>query len=302
MTIRRVERVHHRKRVAAYCRVSTAHDAQLESYDAQVRVYTEMIRKNPDWEFVGIYADPGISGVCAEKRPAFMRMVADAQQKKLDIVLCKSISRFARNAIETQKYVQALREKGVAVIFEENHIRTDDPSASFVFSLLASVAQDESRSNSENVKWSIQQRYARGEYNFGSNHILGYDSVQGVLVPNGEAWIVREMYRRFLLGQTYRQISDALIAQGARTKRDKAAFSAATIRAVLMNETYTGDMRLQQAAPKNYLTKRPDPKVNYRTYYLEDDHEPLIDCATWEAVQRVFAQRKEQRSRGVRKE
>ena len=300
MIIRQISRKNERKRVAAYCRVSTQHDDQLTSYEEQVKVYTEMIRRNPEWKFVGIFADPGISGTEAERRPEFMRMIRLAQAQKLDIILCKSVSRFARNATEAQKYVEILKENHVTVIFEEQNIRTDDPSAHFLFSLMASIAQDESRSNSENVKWSIQQRFARGEYSIGSGRMLGYDCVEGKLVPNKDAWIVREVFRRFLAGESYRAISDALVAMGAKNIKGKEYFGVSTLQGMLQNETYVGDKHLQKRAPVNYLTKRPDLTVNYKTYYLENDHEAIIDRETWMRVQEEIERRKNALATGVK--
>jgi len=201
-----------------------------------------------------------------------MRMIADATDKKIDLVICKSISRFARNAVEAQKYVELLKENGTVIYFEEEKIRTDDSGTYFIFALMSSVAQDESRSISENVKWSIRNNYSKGIFNIGNNHILGYSTVQGQLIPNHDAWIVKEIYRRFLAGESYKEISDGLIKMGASTLRGKDRFGPTTLLGILRNETYVGDKHLQKRAPIHYLSKRPDPTVNYETYYIEDDH------------------------------
>lgn len=164
-----------KKRVAAYCRVSTLREDQVESFETQRRYYTDLIESHPEWEMVKIYADRH-SATKAENRPGFQEMAADAQARKLDIILCKSISRFSRNVVDCQRYTKWFQTLGVTVIFEEQDIRTDDPTSDFVLSMMAAVAQDESHSISVNVQLAYENRFARGEYNLGNNRILGYDS------------------------------------------------------------------------------------------------------------------------------
>lgn len=200
-----------KKRVAAYCRVSTLREDQVESFETQRRYYTDLIESHPEWEMVKIYADRH-SATKAENRPGFQEMAADAQARKMDIILCKSISRFSRNVVDCQRYTKWFQTLGVTVIFEEQDIRTDDPTSDFVLSMMAAVAQDESHSISANVQLAYENRFARGEYNLGNNRILGYDCVDGVLVPNKDAWIVREAFKRFIEGESYRQIAKNLEA------------------------------------------------------------------------------------------
>ena len=287
-----------KKRVAAYCRVSTLQDQQEESFETQKAYYSEFIQAHPDWVLTKIYADRH-SGTDAAKRPGFQEMLAAAEAKQIDIVLCKSISRFARNVVDCQQYVKWFRTLGITIFFEEQNIQTDDPACDFVLSMMAAVAQDESHSISRNIQAAYESRYARGEYNLGNNRILGYDCKKGKLIPNKDAWIVREVFNRFLAGHNYTEIADALEKMGAKSKRGKKRFSVETLRNMLTNETYVGDKRLQKQPPKDYLTKKPDPSREYKTYYLKDDHEPLIDWETWDKVQEIISQRREEVEAGI---
>lgn len=287
-----------KKRVAAYCRVSTLRNEQDESFATQKKYYEGMIAAHPDWELTKIYSDRH-SATAAKNRPGFQEMLTDAEAKKLDIVICKSISRFARNIVDCQKYTQWFSTLGITVIFEEQNIRTDDPTSGFVLSMMSAIAQDESHSISENERKSYESRFARGEYNLGNNRILGYDSEDGVLVPNKDAWIVKEIFKQFLEGKTYREISEAVVAMGARTRMGKKHFTVETIRYMLSNETYVGDKLLQKQPPKDYLTKKPDPNREYKQNYLTGDHEPIIDRATWDKVQEILKQREEANKAGI---
>ena len=228
-------------------------------------------------------------------------MLADAEAKKLDIVICKSISRFARNIVDCQKYTQRFSTLGITVIFEEQNIRTDDPTSGFVLSMMSAIAQDESHSISENERKSYESRFARGEYTLGNNRILGYDSEDGVLVPNKDAWIVKEVFRRFLAGESYRQIAKGLKDMGAECLHSKRGFGVETLRYMISNETYVGDKCLQKKTPVDYLTKKPDPNRKAMSNYLYDDHEAIIDRETWDKAQAILKERKELAKAGVYK-
>lgn len=289
-----------KKRVAAYCRVSTQRDEQDESFATQKKYYEGMISTHPDWELVKIYSDRH-SATAAKNRPGFQEMLADAEAKMLDIVICKSISRFARNIVDCQKYTQWFSTLGITVIFEEQNIRTDDPTSGFVLSMMSAIAQDESHSISENERKSYESRFARGEYNLGNNRILGYDSEDGVLVPNKDAWIVKEVFRRFLAGESYRQIAKGLKDMGAECLHSKRGFGVETLRYMISNETYVGDKCLQKKAPVDYLTKKSDPNRKAMSNYLYDDHEAIIDRETWDKAQAILKERKELAKAGVYK-
>lgn len=220
-------------------------------------------------------------------------MMSDAESGKLDLILVKIISRFARNVVDCQQYIQRLSTFGCHVYFEKENLHTNDPTSSFILSLLSAVAQDESHSTSLNVRLSYESRFKRGQYNLGNNRILGYDcDSKGKLIPNGDAWIIEEIYSQFLQGKTYREIVDILAMKGAKTHRDKVKFSIATIRYILSNETYIGDKLLHKNPPNDYMTKRPDHACKYEPVYLRQDHKAIISRIMWEEVQQVLNHRK----------
>ena len=287
-----------KNRVAAYCRVSTQRGEQDESFETQKRYYEEMIGAHPDWELTKIYADRH-SATAARNRPGFQELLTDAKDRNFDIVICKSVSRFARNIVDCQMYTKWFVTLGITVIFEEQHIRTDDPTSWFVLSMMSAIAQDESHSISENVRKSYESRFARGEYSLGNNRILGYDSEDGVLVPNKDAWIVKEVFTRFAAGESYRQIANGLKGMGAECLRSKRGFGVETLRYMVSNETYAGDKCLQKKAPVDYLTKKPDPNRKAVSNYLYNDHEAIIDRETWDKVQTMLQERKELAKAGV---
>lgn len=271
-----------KKRVAAYCRVSTDTTGQQESYDTQLRYYKTLIPANHDWEFAGVYADEGRSGTSAKHRPEFLRLMQDAEQGQIDIILTKSISRFARNVVDCQRYVKDLKSRGVEVRFEREGISSMDASADFIFSMLATVAQEESRSISENVRWRYGKDFEKGVYRLGGNRILGYDmGDDGKLTPNGDAWIIKRVFDDFLAGMNYTEIAADLDAAGAKRLRSDKPYTAERIRRILQNEYYVGDMLLRKNAPKDFLTKRPI-HADYTSYYIMDAHVGIIDRNTWE--------------------
>lgn len=271
-----------KKRVAAYCRVSTDTMGQQESYDTQLRYYKTLIPANHDWEFAGVYADEGRSGTSVKHRPEFLRLMQDAEQGQIDIILTKSISRFARNVVDCQRYVKDLKSRGVEVRFEREGISSMDASADFIFSMLATVAQEESRSISENVRWRYAKDFAKGVYSLGGNRILGYDmGDDGKLTPNGDAWIIKKVFDNFLAGMNYTEIAADLDAAGAKRLRSDKPYTAERIRRILRNEYYVGDMLLRKNAPKDFLTKCPI-HTDYTSYYIRDAHVGIIDRNTWE--------------------
>lgn len=278
-------------RIAVYCRVSTTLEEQEDSLEMQREAYVSLIRTRSDWELAGVYSD-SISGLSAEKRPEFMRMIHDAMEGKIDRILCKSVSRFSRNVTECKKYTDMLRLKNVTVEFEKEHLKTDDPTSTFIFSLMSAIAENESRSISENVKWGYRERFKRGEYNLGNNRILGYDSVDGQLVPNRSADAVRMIYRMFLDGKNVEEIRRITADHGVLTRKGT-MLSHNDILYILQNETYKGDKLLQKTHPKNFITKKPDPMTEFESHYLENDHEAVVDRDMWDAVQKKLKENKE---------
>ena len=281
----------HKKRVAAYCRVSTLLEEQEDSFDTQVSYYTSYIAAHDDWEFAGIYSDEK-SGTKAENRPGFQKLIRDALDGKVDYILVKSISRFSRNIVDCQKYAKMLHGNGVEIRFEKENLYTGDPSCSMMFSFLSAIAQDESRSISENVRWAYRERFKRGEYNLGNNRILGYDSVDGKLVPNKDADAIRLIYTLYLEGKSIEEIRRLLADYGVRTRKGT-LISHNDILYILKNETYRGDKLLQKQPPKDFLTKKPDKRQKFESYYLEGDHEAIVEPAMWDMVQEKLKQKKD---------
>ena len=269
MKIRRIapKQEQRKTRVAAYCRVSTSLDNQVDSLEAQRTYYEKYIKANPEWEFAGVYYDEQ-SGTNAEKREGLQKMVADAEAGLIDYILVKSISRAFRNAVDAQEYADRLKASQTTMYFEEDAINTGDSSAFMMFGVLAAMAQEQSRSIGENVAMAYHERFKRGEYNLGTNRILGYDTVDGELVPNEDAWIIREAFERFANGEGYQAIADALNEKGAKRLRSDKPFNVSCIQRMVRNETYVGDKRLQKQAPQDYLTKKPK-NVTYDSYYLK---------------------------------
>lgn len=289
-----------KRRVAAYCRVSTGRPEQEESFETQVRYYTEQIKEREEWEFAGVFADEGMTGTSAEIRPEFQRMIEQSAAGKLDLVLVKSISRFSRNVVDCQRYAQKLRGYGTEVFFEKERISTFDTSSDMIFALMGAIAQDESRSISENVKWGYRQRYARGEYKLGRNRILGYDvDEKGRLIANQDAWIIRRIFGLFTEGMSCQQISDSIAAMGGHRLYSDKPLAPANISYILRNETYAGDKLLQKQAPRNFLTKKPDPNIPYQSYYLQNDHEAIIDRDTWNKTQEILRRRRTDADAGI---
>ena len=292
MQINRIpaQRENQKTRIAVYCRVSTKMEEQEDSLETQQAAYTDLISMRSDWELVGIYSD-SLSGLSAEKRPEFMRMINEALEGKIDRILCKSVSRFSRNVAECKKYTDMLKLKNVIVEFEKEHISTADTTSAFLFSLMSAIAENESRSISENIRWGYRERFKRGEYNLGNNRTLGYDCVDGKLVPNQDADTIRLIYTMFLQGSNVEEIIRKLTGMGVMTRNDT-PLGRNGILYILRNEAYKGDKQLQKRPPKNFITKKPDPTIPFESKYLENDHEAIVSRSVWDAVQRKLEENK----------
>lgn len=298
MTVTKIipERETRKMNLAAYARVSTLTEEQEESFETQVAYYTALIRKTEQWNFTGVYADHGKSGLSAAKRPAFQRMIRDAMAGKIDVILVKSISRFGRNSLEAQTYTHLLKENGVEVRFEREGVSSFEPQMDMVFNFLAAVAQEEARSISENIRWTYAKLAEQGIRHLGNNRVLGYDEVDGVLTPNRDAWAVRFIFEQYAQGRTMRAIADELETRGFKTLRGKKKLSVATIAGILRNEIYKGDRRLQKAPPREFLTRKPDLTREYISYYVEDDHEGIVSRALWDKAQQALAEARKPRA------
>lgn len=285
--------------VAAYARVSTLREEQEESYETQMKNYSRQIVHTPGWKFVKVYADRGISGTSAEKRPEFMQMINDAKNGNIHIVLVKSISRFSRNIVDAQKYTRLLKTYDCEVRFEQEGISSFDVLANTMFDVLCAAAQEESRSISENVKWAYQKQAEKGIRRLGNNRVLGYDEINGVLTPNSDAWIIRQIFQDYASGIPMQKLIQRLSENGASRLRAARPFSSANIQYILKNEIYKGDRKLQKSAPIHFLTKKPDEQQPYKSYYIQEDHEPLISRELWDCVRERLNRECEERQRKI---
>lgn len=284
-----------RRKVAGYARVSTDSEEQLTSYEAQVDYYTKYIRSNPDWEFVDVYTDEGISATNTRHRDGFNRMIADALAGKIDLIVTKSVSRFARNTVDSLTAVRKLKEHGTEVYFEKEGIYTFDSKGELLITIMSSLAQEESRSISENVTWGQRKRFADGKVTLPYKSFLGYrKGPDGLpeIVPE-EAEIVREIYRLFIQGKTVNWIATYLTGKGIPTPRGKEKWQTSTIESILTNEKYKGSAVLQKKFTVDFLSKKM--KVNegeVPQYIVDQSHPAIIDPEEWQKVQDEMAVRK----------
>lgn len=275
--------------------MSTDQDEQLSSYENQVNYYREYILKHEDYELVDIYADEGISATNTKKRDAFNRLIQDCRGGKVDRILVKSISRFARNTLDCIKYVRELKELGIGVTFEKENIDSLDSKGEVLLTILSSLAQDESRSISENSTWGIRKKFERGVVQVNTTNFMGYDKDEkGNLIINHEqAKVVRYIFDRFLEGYSPEFISKELRKQKIPGCTGKARWCPSAIWKMLQNEKYKGDALLQKTYTVDFLTKkRIDNDGQVNQYYIENNHEPILDRDKWDIVQLEIARRK----------
>ncbi|HFI0218559.1 TPA: recombinase family protein [Streptococcus suis] len=275
--------------------MSTDQEEQLSSYENQVNYYREFISKHEDYELVDIYADEGISATNTKKRDAFNRLIQDCRAGKVDRILVKSISRFARNTLDCIKYVRELKELGVGVTFEKENIDSLDSKGEVLLTILSSLAQDESRSISENATWGIRKKFERGEVRVNTTKFMGYDKDEnGRLIINPQqAETVKFIYEKFLEGYSPESIAKYLNDNEIPGWTGKANWYPSAIQKMLQNEKYKGDALLQKTFTVDFLTKKRvqnDGQVNQ--YYVENSHEAIIDKDNWELVQLELARRK----------
>ncbi|MDO4553909.1 MAG: recombinase family protein [Lachnospiraceae bacterium] len=288
-----VPAIKQRKKVAAYARVSMQSERMMHSLSAQISYYSKLIQKNPDWEYAGVYADDFISGTNTVKRDEFKRMLADCEEGKIDIILTKSISRFARNTVDLLETVRHLKSMGIEVRFEKENINSMSGDGELMLSILASFAQEESRSISENIRWATKKRFEKGIPN-GKFRIFGYrwDDDQLVIEPE-EAEIVKRIFKNFLDGKSRLETEKEFAAEGITT-RDGCRWVDSNIKVVLTNITYTGNLLLQKEYIEDPITKRRKKnRGELPQYFVENTHEPIIDMETFQYVQDEIARRKE---------
>ena len=286
-------------RVAAYCRVSTDDEEQLTSYEAQKNYYTDKIMTNKEWTMAGIFADEGITGTSARKRPEFLRMIRQCKQGKIDIVLTKSISRFARNTVDCLNYVRALKELGIAVIFEKENMNTLEIDSEILITMLGAFAQSESESISANVRWGKRQAMKEGKAIINYKHLYGYrkgaDGKPEILPEQAE--IVRKIYDLFLSGTPIRGILEYLNANSIPNISGESQWAKNAVNSILTNEKYCGDVLLQ----KTYIDDCINKKVKKNTgqlpmYLVQNHHEGIISRETFDAAQAELSRRNAGRS------
>ena len=285
------------RKVAAYARVSTNTDEQYTSYEAQVNYYRKLILDRPDWEYINVYADEGMSGTNTKKRVSFNKMITDALNDKINLIITKSISRFARNTLDTISYVRKLKENGIEVFFEKENLWTMDPKSELILTIMASIAQEESRSISQNVTWGKRVGFQEGKVSFAYNSFLGYKKEDDkIVIDEDQAVIVKLIYRKFLVeGKTATGIAKHLKSQHIKTPSGKSAnWQKNTVTSILTNEKYKGDALLQKTYTENYLEHSVVKNAGQiPQYYVENNHQAIIDRDMWEQVQ-VELQRREQ--------
>lgn len=284
-----------KKKVCAYCRVSTDDDAQLSSYELQVRYYQEYINSHPDWTLIDIFADEGVSGTSTKKRESFKQMIRDCEAGKIDYIVTKSISRFARNVLDCLTYVRKLKNlpQRVGVYFEKERMDTLDDKSEFTLSVLSSIAQEESRSISTNINWAIKRRFERGIPLCPTSMLLGYDTDEEgeIFIVRKEAEIVRMIFDRYLAGMSFKDIAEILNQLGYKTIRDN-AWSDGAVKGILSNEKYCGDVINQKTFTEDYLTHRAVKNTGQREkYYIRDHHAAIVSREVYDEAQVMMATR-----------
>ena len=284
-----------KRKTAGYARVSTDSEEQATSYEAQVDYYTRYINGREDWEFAGVYTDEGISATNTKKRDGFNQMIEDALDGKIDLIITKSVSRFARNTVDSLTTVRKLKEKGIEVYFEKENIYTLDSKGELLITIMSSLAQEESRSISENTTWGKRKQFADGKGSLAYSTFLGYEKGEdGSLRVNPEqAETVKLIYQLFLQGLSPYAIGKKLTGLGIKSPAGKDTWHQSSVKSILTNEKYKGDALLQKQYTADFLTKkRKKNQGEIPQYYVEGSHEAIIPPETWELVQEEMERRK----------
>ena len=285
---------HRQKRVAAYCRVSTGSDEQITSYNNQMKVYTEMIAANKEWEFAGLYADEGISGTRADKRPQFQKMIDDCLKGKIDMIITKSVSRFARNTVECLDYVRMLKEKGIGIYFEEQNIDTLKSDSELYLVIYAGFAQSESESISKNITWTHRKNFEEGKPIFMYSRWLGYKKGEDgtpEIVPE-EAEVVRRIFDMYLSGKSTDEIANIMRSENITFPEKKLILSKSAIIRMLKNEKYCGDCILQKTITLDPISKKRKANEGEAPMWLvENSHPAIISRDVFNRVQEETSRR-----------
>ena len=284
-----------KRRVAAYARVSTEKDEQQNSYEAQIEYYTRYIKSNPEWIFAGIYSDEGITGTSIKRRDGFNKMIEDALAGEIDLIVTKSVSRFARNTVDSLTTVRKLKDKGVEVYFEKENIFTLDSKGELLITIMSSLAQEESRSISENTTWGQRKRFADGIMSLGYSNFLGYKKGANpgdMEIVEEEAVIVRRIYDEFLAGKSPGEIARRFTAEGIPTPAKKTNWHTSTVISILRNEKYRGDAKLQKSYTRSFLDHRTVKNMGQLPiFYVSENHPAIIKPEVFEMVQEEFRRR-----------
>ena len=294
-TVRKILAERHTRKpyVAAYIRVSSKKENQEESYEAQAVYYENLIRSNPEWDFAGVYGDRQ-SGTRSDNRAEFQRMIHDALAGKIDLIICKSASRWARNIVDGLDAVRHLTGNRVNIIFEQENIDTRQPGSVMLLNLSMAIAQTESESISENLKWLYRRRAEQGIFIAHKGKYFGFDTDDGNFRPNDDAKYISLIYDSFLAGESLTAIAEALNLLGIHNSWGN-EWQRDTIRYILSNEVYVGDIRIQKKPFRNVITQMPDEVQISK--YITDHHEGIIDRTTWDRVQRKLAEQTAKYSR-----
>lgn len=289
-------------RVAAYCRVSTDSKEQETSYDSQVSYYTEYINKNPDWEFVGIYADPAVSGMTRKHRTEFNKMLYDCYLGKIDMVITKSMTRFARNQLDSMAVIRMLNglTPPVTIFFEDDHISSSDMSAEMIIVFYSMLAEQESVKKSSSVKWGFERRKEQGFYMVPTHNLLGYDKTKAIekdereiIIVEDEASIVRVIYMMFLTGYKVSEIAYLLTEVGVKTSKGNSLWNSSSVLGILKNERYAGDVRTNKTHRPNLWTKKTVKNNGEVSYiYERDHHTPIVSHEAFDMTQKLIASHK----------
>lgn len=281
-------------RVAAYCRVSTEEEEQQSSYEAQCTYYTDKIVTNPEWTMAGIFADEGITGTSTKKRDDFNRMIRKCRQKKIDLILTKSISRFARNTLDSLKYIRALKELGIGIIFEKENINTLEMDTELIITIMSAFAQSESESISANVRWGKRQAMKEGKTSVNFKKLYGYflDSEGNPRVDSDQAEVIRGIYNRYLQGASLRMIRQELEAEGIPNPAGREKWGIDQIRNILSNEKYCGDVLMQKTFIQDCISKKVVKNTGQLPMYLiQNNHTAIVSREVYQAVQAEKARR-----------
>ena len=291
-------------RVAAYCRVSTEEEEQQGSFEIQKLYYTEKINSTPEWEVAGIYADDGISGVHTKKRDGFNQMIQDCKKRKIDLILTKSISRFARNTLDSIQYVRMLKALGIAVIFEKENINTSTMNSEMILTVLSAFAQAESESISQNVARGKRMGFRQGKFPFPYRQILGYrkgSDGKPEIIPE-EAEVIRMIFNSYLQGASLQTIKKRLEADDVLTARGNKKWSSESVQRILQNEKYCGDVLLQKTFIEDVLTGVSKKNTGQLPqYYIENNHEGIVTKQTFREAQAEIARRNSKSATNHRK-